>query len=567
MMAKEAASSGKDAPAGSLADAYGAYAASMSAAGVSGLDGRGTGEGKASGGKSLGGGAPSASAPSSAGRGGTSVADVGKGNVSVGAKGEGLSVNRGLVPDGVSLPSVMAPSARQAQEASMTALRGGLMPTTARAAETMSMNRHTALQNALGTIRVAEAGRIDPYNRLVDAARGRNAPTHTNLTQMTVADVMAFQRGMRASGHKSSAVGAYQFMQGTLPVAARLAGIDPETTKFSPAVQDQLAIAMLDERARQAEREGAIDPTTFADRIANEWAALQQSTGRGAYDGDGLNHASVPHSTVLGLAGDLIDSGAVQPSNRATTGPSITLPDVGPIPASRPADLPETMPAPSPRPGFGQFTTAFGPSPRSMEGPGGIYLDAPPPQQAGMTVPPMGFSGGLSPRGQEQAAPPAAAVSEAFPGRSRGPGGPLSLAELADADAARGFIQPENRPAMPAEQQPERRTEVDPEREARRERNADRIDKVLPWVAGPVAGKINEARREAGKTTAGQWLVDLFGDSQGGAPIIVERGGGEGVADIVQTPVAPQPAYQPGSWLYGIFEEPTRPTPREKWSR
>jgi muramidase (phage lysozyme) len=722
-------------------------------------------EGKASGGKSATGGSPSASTASSAGRGGPSAVDVGKGSVATGAKGMGgegpsgmpaigaPSVGRSATMGGPSIgttPTVMgsdrAPSRagfgafmsspRAAEDASMRSMRSGLMPTTARAAETMSMNRHTAIQNALTTIRAHEAGKVDPYNRLVDPERGYRTPSHADLTKMTIAEVMEYQKGMTAAGHKSSAVGAYQIIAPTLVSASRLAGVDPQTTKFSPAVQDRLAIALMDERARQATRDGSIDVTAFADRLADEWAAFKNSGGGGAYDGDGRNRASVDFSTVHDLAGDLIGSGAIQPSSRgsAATTPSVSLPNPGPIPASAPADRPGglmpgnvsweqdrrglavlspptgspwdnltpaaqqalsmlstqrdqvaltagarsreenaaakgskdsehlkgnafdislrgmtdaekamvveqasmagatrlgsysghevlhvdfapsdkyapthgsvyamhdmsnrnmgqapgwftaglsqvTSPQPSARPdsaapasgGFGRFmgdaaATPFGPSPRSLEGPGGVYLDAPPAQQPNMTTPPMGFSGGHTPRGQDDAPASGATPFGPSPRSMEGPGGIML-----------DYVPETSRPSRPEqfEAQPERngkpgggKADIDPGQE-RRDRRADRIDEALPWVAGPIAGAINDARSKAGKSTFGDWLSGILDGTGGGAALPIEAQGGEGVsavAPIVSAPKAPDTGSSASRWLIDILEEP-RPTPREKWGR
>lgn len=583
----------KDTP--SIADYY------SSVTGNAGLS-----EGKASGGKSATGGAPAASTASSAGRGGPSSADVGKGSVSAGAKGMGgegpsgmpaigaPSVGRSATMGGPGIgpaPTVMgsdrAPSRagfgafmsspRAAEDVSMRSYRAGIMPTTARAAETMSMNRHTAIQSALTTIRAHEAGKTDPYNRLVDPERGYRTPSHADLTKMTIAEVMEYQKGMKAAGHKSSAVGAYQIIAPTLVTASRLAGVDPQTTKFSPAVQDRLAIALMDERARQATRDGRVDVTTFADRLADEWAAFKNSSGGGSYDGDGRNRASVDFLTVYDLAGDLVESGAIQPSSRgsAATTPSVSLPNPGPIPAAAPIDrpgainLPETMAAPAGRPadapgGFGRFmgdSAQFGPSPRSMEGPGGIYLDAPPAQQPNMTVPPMGFSGGQTPRGQEEAASSRQTPFGPSPRSMEGPGGIML-----------DYVPETARPSRPDqfEAQPERggKADIDPGQE-RRDRRADRIDKALPWIAGPIAGAVNESRAKSGKSTFGDWLSDLLDGKGGSGAVFAPEGSGEGVS--VVTPIAAAnptpPTTGTSQWLLDILDEPKRPTPRQKWGR
>ena len=47
---------------------------------------------------------------------------------------------------------------------------------------------------------------------------------------------------------KLHAVGRYQFVGNTLPGLIQRAGLDPRTTKFTPEVQDRLALQLLSER-------------------------------------------------------------------------------------------------------------------------------------------------------------------------------------------------------------------------------------------------------------------------------------------------------------------------------
>lgn len=212
------------------------------------------------------------------------------------------------------------PSVRQAEDRSMSRLRG--FRPSARKIEDSSMGRHDALQAALSTIRAGEARKTDPYNSLV---YGRGTPTHANLTDMTIAEVLDYQKGMRRAGHASTALGAYQTLRGTLQEAVRRTGIDPNKTKFSKAVQDQIAIDLIDNRARQAMREGKVDAQAFADQLANEWAAFANSSGQSAYEGDSVgNTANTSHETVRGIAQALVDTGAVG------TGPARTAPAQSP---------------------------------------------------------------------------------------------------------------------------------------------------------------------------------------------------------------------------------------------
>lgn len=222
----------------------------------------------------------------------------------------------------------------------------------ARSVEDRSMNQYNAYQGILGTIKGAEANKVDPYNSLV---YGNNTPKSANLTDMTIAQVMDFQKGMKAAGHASTAVGAYQTIASTLAAAVGRLGL-PMDTKFTPAVQDLIAMDLIDQRAERAARSG-LTAESLANQLSKEWAGLASATGKSAYDGIAGNKASVSYGTVTELAKDLIDSGlygsntsrsVASSSQRGETRASLPstmappsfvsgrTPDLGPIPADKP---------------------------------------------------------------------------------------------------------------------------------------------------------------------------------------------------------------------------------------
>jgi len=132
--------------------------------------------------------------------------------------------------------------------------------------------------------------------------RGRAGDTpggHKKLTSMTLADVMASQR----RGEKF-AVGAYQFIPGTLAGAVKDAGLDP-ATRFTPEVQDRLAQQLILGGTKRPTLTRYLtgksnDLAAAIDGIAGEWAALRGSSGRGRYDGDSAgNMASIGVADLL----------------------------------------------------------------------------------------------------------------------------------------------------------------------------------------------------------------------------------------------------------------------------
>jgi hypothetical protein len=131
------------------------------------------------------------------------------------------------------------------------------------------------------------------YNKLFG---GREAP----LTDMTLGQVMSFQNQMKQKGSPSTAVGKYQFINSTLGNIARKMGIGPDE-KFTPEIQDKLALGLLKGRGLDEFMAGRMSKAAFIDSVSKEWAIVKGSSGRGAYDGDGLNRAALNIS-------DLVDS-------------------------------------------------------------------------------------------------------------------------------------------------------------------------------------------------------------------------------------------------------------------
>ena len=134
-------------------------------------------------------------------------------------------------------------------------------------------------------------GNYDSVNRgwAGDTMGGMTSLTGRHLTSYTVGQVMDYQNGWLY------AVGRYQLIPSTMRVAVRDTGI-PLSTRFTPAVQDELAIALI-EHKRPAVYQyvtGAHDSLGWAlDEAAKEWAAVEYRHGRGYYDGWGGNRARV----------------------------------------------------------------------------------------------------------------------------------------------------------------------------------------------------------------------------------------------------------------------------------
>ncbi len=137
----------------------------------------------------------------------------------------------------------------------------------------------------LNTIRFAEGtSHTEGYNTWFG---GR---TDMDLTSMTINEVVQEQKRRLSNGeatygsYTSAAVGAYQMMEPE--VFAVKAGYDPSTTKFTPKVQDRMAIAGYmkgQARMSQSQIDAPISREQIA-QIAPVWASLPMMNGQSRYN-------------------------------------------------------------------------------------------------------------------------------------------------------------------------------------------------------------------------------------------------------------------------------------------
>lgn len=141
-----------------------------------------------------------------------------------------------------------------------------------------------------------------------------------NPTQMTIAEVLQWQRTNNPPGPGTTAIGRYQFVDQpnapTLSSLVRKLGIDPNTTLFDKETQDMLFREKLKERGLDDYLSGKLTIERFMNNLAKEWAGLPVATntrrgktklqpGWSYYSGLGGNkaHVSVDEvKTVLTLA-------------------------------------------------------------------------------------------------------------------------------------------------------------------------------------------------------------------------------------------------------------------------
>lgn len=140
---------------------------------------------------------------------------------------------------------------------------------------------YQALSGLLALIRKGE-GNYESVNR---GRAGDTPGGWKGLMAMTLKEIMAAQ-----AANKVFAVGAYQFIPGTLKEAVKNSGLSV-SMHFSQEVQDWLAITLLLGGWKRPGltaylRGQSADLDAAQDELAYEWASLPNSKGRGWYDND-----------------------------------------------------------------------------------------------------------------------------------------------------------------------------------------------------------------------------------------------------------------------------------------
>lgn len=115
-----------------------------------------------------------------------------------------------------------------------------------------------------------------------------------DLCAMSLAEIYRFQDQMLAADPTSTAIGRYQFLQGTLQDLQEQNEL-PSTELFTEELQDQFAAELLVRRGYSEWWRGDLSDEDFAHALSCEWASLPDphNSGKSHYDGDSAgNHAS-----------------------------------------------------------------------------------------------------------------------------------------------------------------------------------------------------------------------------------------------------------------------------------
>ncbi|OAN75137.1 hypothetical protein A8B78_16825, partial [Jannaschia sp. EhC01] len=137
-----------------------------------------------------------------------------------------------------------------------------------------------------------EAGRAG-YDAVQHGARIRPpAPP----TQMTLGEIYTWIAETPGQPH---AIGRYQFIPPTLRRVAGLRGYGPET-RFTPAVQDSLALILLEDAGLRAFEARSMPRTRFMRNLARIWAGLPLPNGQSFYEGYAGNRAAMSWAEFSG---------------------------------------------------------------------------------------------------------------------------------------------------------------------------------------------------------------------------------------------------------------------------
>ena len=143
----------------------------------------------------------------------------------------------------------------------------------------------TRVDHLLALIAVAEAGSAG-YDAVQYGARIRPALPPTDMTLGQIYEWIAATPG------QPHAIGRYQFIPPTLRRVARERGFGPET-RFTPGVQDALALVLLQDAGLDRFRSGTLERVAFMHGLARIWAGLPLPNGQSYYNGQAGNKATM----------------------------------------------------------------------------------------------------------------------------------------------------------------------------------------------------------------------------------------------------------------------------------
>ena len=145
-----------------------------------------------------------------------------------------------------------------------------------------------SVSGLLDLIALAEAGPAG-YNAVQYGARIKPARAPSDMSLGEIFDWIAATPG------QPHAIGRYQFIPATLRRLVAIKGYGREM-RFSPEVQDQLALILLQEAGLEAFQAETLPRRAFMKNLARIWAGLPLPDGRSYYAGYAGNKATMSYA-------------------------------------------------------------------------------------------------------------------------------------------------------------------------------------------------------------------------------------------------------------------------------
>ena len=112
-------------------------------------------------------------------------------------------------------------------------------------------------------------------------------------TEMTVQEIIDW---IDATPRQNHAIGRYQIIPMTLSYLIAVEDV-PLTAVFTPALQDRLALRLIEDAGLPEFISGQMAPADFLDSLAFVWAGLPLESGQSAYEGFAGNSATLSRSS------------------------------------------------------------------------------------------------------------------------------------------------------------------------------------------------------------------------------------------------------------------------------
>lgn len=134
------------------------------------------------------------------------------------------------------------------------------------------------------------------YNAVIGHTNGYHGKDLSTMTIKEIYSLMDEVLYKHTPRMPSTAMGRYQIIRKTLKNLVEILKLNINKDKFTPEIQDKMAVKLLVVRNYQKWWVGKLTNIDFAHHLSKEWASLPDpyNGGRSYYDGIAGNHAGMP---------------------------------------------------------------------------------------------------------------------------------------------------------------------------------------------------------------------------------------------------------------------------------